>query len=143
MKILSKTFVAGLLAFGLSACGGDSNDDPTPTPTPEPETIVDVAVEAGTFTTLVAALQATDLDAVLDNPDGTFTVFAPTDAAFALLGADTIADLLDDTDTLSDILLYHVISGSEVDATAAVAAAGTTVEMANGDSVGLWLDGHS
>lgn len=144
MKIISKTLLASLLIFGLAACGGDDDDDPTssPTPTPEPQTIVDVAVEAGTFTTLVAALEATELDAVLDDPDATFTVFAPTDAAFDLLGADTISALLADTDTLSNILLYHVISGSEVNAAAAISAAGSTVEMANGDSIGLWLDGE-
>jgi|GEM_PF-221446 len=133
------------LTFGLAACGGDDDDGPnptpTPTPTPEPEltTVVDAAVAAGNFTTLVAALQATSLDAVLDDPDGSFTVFAPTDAAFALLGSDTITALLADTDTLSDILLYHVVSGAEVDSTTAVSIAGTTVEMANGDSVGLSL----
>lgn len=144
MKIISKTLLASLLIFGLAACGGDDDDDPTssPTPTPEPQTIVDVAVEAGTFTTLVAALEATELDAVLDDPDATFTVFAPTDAAFDLLGAETISALLADTDTLSNILLYHVISGSEVNAAAAISAAGSTVEMANGDSIGLWLDGE-
>ncbi|MEM7082908.1 MAG: fasciclin domain-containing protein [Pseudomonadota bacterium] len=74
--------------------------------------IVETAVEAGSFTTLVAALEATGLDQALANPDGTFTVFAPTDAAFDALGADTIGALLNDPDTLSDILLYHVL-GSE------------------------------
>lgn len=141
MKIISKTLLGSLLIFGLAACGGDNDNDTSATP--EPQTIVDVAIEAGTFTTLVAALEATDLDEVLDDPSGTFTVFAPTDAAFDLLGADTITALLADTDTLSDILLYHVISGAEVDATTAISAAGSTVEMANGDSVGLWLDGEN
>ncbi len=71
-------------------------------------TVVDVAVQAGSFTTLVAALQATGLDNVLANPHGRFTVFAPTDAAFAVLGDDAIADLLANPDVLTDILLYHV-----------------------------------
>ncbi|MDJ0877231.1 MAG: fasciclin domain-containing protein, partial [Halieaceae bacterium] len=66
-----------------------------------------------------------------------FTVFAPNDDAFAKLGTDTINDLLADTDTLSDILLYHVIVGQEVESAAAVALAGSMVEMANGDSVTL------
>ena len=82
-------------------------DDPAPA-----LNIVETAVEAGGFTTLVAALQATGLDQPLADADGEFTVFAPTDAAFEALGADTIAALLADTDTLSDILLYHVL-GSE------------------------------
>lgn len=128
--------------MGLIACGSDNDSrlvDPTPQPNPEPNTIVDVAVENGNFTTLVAALDATGLDDTLDDPTRDFTVFAPTDDAFALLGEEAIAALLDDPDTLSDILLYHVIADAEVDSTAAVDAAGTTVEMANGDSVGLSL----
>lgn len=128
--------------FLFQACNDDDDDlvfDPLPEPT---VTIVDAAVADGRFTTLVAALGATGLDATLDDPASTFTVFAPTDDAFALLGQETIDSLLADTDTLSDILTYHVISG-EVDAAAAIAAAGTTVEMVNGDSVGLSLDGDS
>lgn len=74
------------------------------------DTIVDIAVADGRFTTLVAALQATGLDAALQG-SGPFTVFAPTDAAFAALGSDTIAALLDAPDTLASILLYHVVSG--------------------------------
>ena len=96
-------------------------------------TIVDVALASEDFTTLVAALQATGLDATLADESGTFTVFAPTDAAFAMLGEDTINALLGDTDTLSDILLYHVITGSAVDAATALSLAGTNVTMANGD----------
>lgn len=100
--------------------------------------IVETAVAAGSFNTLVAALQATGLDATLSG-EGPFTVFAPTDEAFALLGNDTINALLGDTDTLSDILLYHVISGQAVDATTAISLAGQSVEMANSDSVALSL----
>ena len=99
--------------------------------------IVDTAVAAGSFTTLVAALQATGLDAVLADESATFTVFAPTDDAFATLGADTITALLGDTDTLSDILLYHVISGAAVDSTTAISLAGSNVETANGDEISL------
>lgn len=127
----------------LAACS-DSNDAlPTP-PEPSPEvanTIVDVAIEAGNFTTLVEALQATGLDATLADDAGTFTVFAPTDEAFAALGQDTINQLLSDPDTLSDILLYHVISGDAVNAETALSLAGTTVEMANGDLVALTIRG--
>jgi len=91
-------------------------------PTP-PMSIVDVAVGNGSFTTLVAALQATGLDAVLADLDSTFTVFAPTDAAFALLGDDTINSLLADPDTLANILLYHVVSDASVLQDAAVSIA--------------------
>ena len=102
----------------------------------------ETAVDNGSFTTLVAALQATGLDATLSSTDSKFTVFAPTDAAFALLGDDAINGLLADTDTLSDILTYHVIA-SEVNASAAVASAGGQVEMVNGDMIGLSLDGDN
>lgn len=129
----------------LQACDSDNDtveDLRAIQPEPEAMTIVDVAAANGSFTTLVAALQATGLDDTLDNPDASFTVFAPTDDAFALLGTDTINALLDDTETLSDILTYHVISGS-VDSGAAVAAAGGTVEMVNGDMIGLSLSDGS
>ena len=127
----------------LQACNDDDNTPTQVTPTPEPPaetptTIVDVAVSDGNFTTLVAALQATGLDQTLADSTSTFTVFAPTDAAFAKLGQDTIDALLADTDTLSSILTYHVVSGS-VDAEAAIAAAGTKVTTVNMADIGLSL----
>ena len=75
-------------------------------------TIVDVAVEAGSFETLVAAVQAADLVETLKG-DGPFTVFAPTDEAFAKLPEGTIADLLkpENKETLVAILTYHVVPG--------------------------------
>ena len=127
----------------LQGCGsGTENHEPAPTPEPDPMSIVDVAVANGSFTTLVAALEATGLDVTLSDMDSSFTVFAPTDDAFALLGDDTIAALLDDTETLTDILTYHVI-GAEIDSSAAISSAGSTVEMVNGDSTGLSLDGDN
>lgn len=142
-KLTLRYLLVAVMALGLTACGSDDDNDP-PIPEPEPaQTIVDVASDSDDFTTLVAALEATGLDETLDDEDATFTVFAPTDDAFALLGQETIDALLTDTDQLSDILLYHVISGAEIDAEAAVASAGTTVEMANGQSVGLSLEGES
>jgi uncharacterized surface protein with fasciclin (FAS1) repeats len=140
-KAISFLFVA---VISLQGCGGSSSGyhEPTPEPEPEPMSIVDVAVANGSFTTLVAALEATGLDATLSDMDSSFTVFAPTDDAFALLGDETIAALLDDTDTLTDILTYHVI-GAEIDSSAAISSAGSTVEMVNGDSTGLSLDGDN
>jgi transforming growth factor-beta-induced protein len=75
-------------------------------------TIVDVAVADGRFGTLVAALQAADLAETLSG-DGPFTVFAPTDDAFAKLPAGTIDELLkpESKQALTDILLYHVVDG--------------------------------
>lgn len=138
-KILSVTVLS---VFLLQGCNDNDNDviEQVSQDVVAPTTIVDAAVNDGNFTTLVAALQATGLDTTLADTDAKFTVFAPTDKAFALLGQDTIDALLADTDKLSDILTYHVISG-EVDAAAAIALAGTTVDMVNGDAVGLSLDG--
>lgn len=144
MKNLKVLGIAIISLLFLQACN-DDDDKKVTVVTPPPavtNTIVDVAVANGSFTTLVAALQATGLDATLADTASSFTVFAPTDDAFALLGQDTIDALLADIDTLSDILTYHVISG-EVDAAAAIASAGMTVAMVNGDNVGLSLDGDN
>ncbi|MBQ4811636.1 fasciclin domain-containing protein [Pseudoalteromonas luteoviolacea] len=126
----------------LAACSDD--DDPIITPTPDqPEnSVYDAAKAAGSFTTLVAALEATGLDATLDNTNNKFTVFAPTDAAFELLGTDTINGLLADTDTLSGILTYHVLN-SEVNAETALSLAGQTADTVNGAKVALSLSGDN
>lgn len=72
--------------------------------------IVDTAKSAGSFNTLLAALEATGLDETLQGK-GPFTVFAPTDKAFEALGEETINSLLKDKKALSGILLYHVVAG--------------------------------
>ena len=72
--------------------------------------IVDTAVEAGTFTTLAAALEAAGLVETLKG-EGPFTVFAPTDEAFAALPEGTVEGLLADTEALTAILTYHVVPG--------------------------------
>ena len=136
-KILSVTLLSVIF---LQAC--NDNDEHVITPTEEPNTIVDTAISNGNFTTLVAALDAAGLVSTLDDSNATFTVFAPTDAAFALLGQGTIDSLLADTDRLTDILTYHVISG-EVDASTAISLAGTTTTMLNGDELALSLDGSN
>ncbi|MFL5641107.1 MAG: fasciclin domain-containing protein [Chloroflexota bacterium] len=73
--------------------------------------IVETATEAGSFKTLLAAVQAAGLVDTLQGT-GPFTVFAPTDAAFAALPAGTLDGLLKDPAALKKILLYHVVSGS-------------------------------
>lgn len=87
---------------------------PEPTATPEPELadIVDTAVADGRFTTLVAAVEAAGLVETLKG-EGPFTVFAPTDDAFAALPEGTVESLLlpENKQQLTDILLYHVVSG--------------------------------
>jgi uncharacterized surface protein with fasciclin (FAS1) repeats len=72
--------------------------------------IVDTAVAAGSFTTLAKALQAADLVDTLKGK-GPFTVFAPTDAAFAKLPPGTLEALLNDKAKLAEVLTYHVVPG--------------------------------
>ncbi|GIV13847.1 MAG: fasciclin domain-containing protein [Armatimonadetes bacterium] len=73
-------------------------------------TIVDVAVSAGKFNTLVQAVQAAGLVDAL-NGEGPFTVFAPTDEAFAQIPADTLQAVLNNKEQLTAILTYHVVPG--------------------------------
>ena len=75
-----------------------------------PKDIVETALEAGSFTTLAAALEAADLVSVLQG-QGPFTVFAPTDDAFAKLPEGTVEALLADKEKLTKVLTYHVVAG--------------------------------
>jgi transforming growth factor-beta-induced protein len=88
--------------------------------------IVDIAVEDGRFNTLVAAVQAADLVDTLKS-EGPFTVFAPTDDAFAKLPEGTIEALLADIPALTDILLYHVVSGKVMAADVVTLSSADTV----------------
>jgi uncharacterized surface protein with fasciclin (FAS1) repeats len=95
--------------------------------------IVQVARGAGSFQTLIKALEATDLIGTLSGQGhGTFTVFAPTDEAFAKLGETTLASLLSNPAELKKILLYHVVPG-EYPASSVVSAA--TLPTVNGKSL--------
>ena len=97
--------------------------------------IVDTAIAAGSFTTLVSALQAAGLVDVLKGP-GPFTVFAPTDDAFKKLPAGTVESLLkpENKDKLRAILTYHVVSG---DVTAAQAMKLSSAKTLNGAALKL------
>lgn len=116
-----------------------STSEPAPAAAPEPAPaastlpdIVETAVGAGSFTTLVAAVQAAGLVETLQG-EGPFTVFAPTDDAFAALPAGTVESLLaDPSGALTDILLYHVLS-DKVLAEDVVALDNTAVTTVNGD----------
>ncbi len=98
----------------------------------EQKNIVTVAVEAGQFKTLVAAVQAAGLVETLSGK-GPFTVFAPTDEAFAKLGKDAIADLLkpENKDKLTSILTYHVVAGEYPAAKVVAAKSLKTVQGAD------------
>lgn len=84
---------------------------PTPAPTAaKAPTIVETAVGAGAFSTLVSAVQAADLVATL-NGEGPFTVFAPTDEAFSQLPEGAVSGLLSNPEALTSVLTYHVVAG--------------------------------
>jgi uncharacterized surface protein with fasciclin (FAS1) repeats len=92
--------------------------------------LVDTAVEAGAFQTLVAAVQAAGLVETLKGP-GPFTVFAPTDAAFAKLPPGAVEGLLQDQQRLTAVLTYHVVPGRIMAADVVKLAAAQTVQGQN------------
>jgi uncharacterized surface protein with fasciclin (FAS1) repeats len=104
-----------------------------------PGTIVDVAVGAGSFKTLVAAVKAAGLADTLSGK-GPFTVFAPTDAAFAKLPAGTVESLLkpENKDKLKAILLYHVVKG---DVKSGDLKDGENVKTLDGQSLTIGISG--
>lgn len=101
--------------------------------------IVDTAVAAGDFTTLVAAVQAAGLVDTLKG-EGPFTVFAPTDAAFAALPEGTVDTLLkpENKDQLVSILTYHVVPGAVMSSDLTEGMSAATVQ---GGEVTFTLDG--
>lgn len=103
MRNTIKSLVAGfgmIALMGATQVQADSHD----------KDIVDVAIEAGSFTTLVQAVEAAGLVETLKG-EGPFTVFAPTDEAFAAVPEDVLNSLLADTDALTAVLTYHVVPG--------------------------------
>ena len=104
-----------------------------------PKTVAQITVESGNFKTLVAALQAAGLVETLQGT-GPFTVFAPTDAAFAKLPAGTVEALLADKDRLTAILTYHVVAG-KVMAGDIVRANGAKPATVNGASLDVVVRG--
>jgi uncharacterized surface protein with fasciclin (FAS1) repeats len=118
----------------LAACSSDDSTTSGGTSggadaAPAQKDIVDTAVAAGSFTTLAKALTAADLVTTLKGA-GPFTVFAPTDAAFAKLPAGTLDTLLkpENKAMLVDILTYHVIAGNVKAADVVKLTSATTVE---------------
>ena len=126
MRLIRSIALAATVAFGslTSALAADKD-------------IIDTAVGAGTFKTLVAAVTAAGLVETLKGP-GPFTVFAPTDEAFAALGT-TVDDLLkpENKDKLIAILTYHVIPGKVM---AADLKDGMEAKTVNGETVMIDLD---
>ena len=139
----------GLLLAAAAACSNDPEPTPVPptaTPAatvepvaqePEPMTIVDIAVGDDRFETLVAALGAAGLVETLQG-EGPFTVFAPTDDAFAKLPEGTVEALLGDIPALTEVLLYHVVSG---DVRASDVVRLDSAMTVQGDAVSIEVDG--
>ena len=120
--MLRRTFIAASAALAMTTpmfAGGHSKD------------IVDTAVGAGSFTTLVAAVQAAGLVDVLKS-DGPFTVFAPSDAGFEALPSGTVETLLkpENKEQLVNILTYHVLPGKVMSGD--IAGKSLEVTMVNG-----------
>ena len=129
--MLRRTYLAltaATVIAGTSAFAGSMKKD-----------IVDTAVEAGTFGTLVAAVSAADLVDTLKS-DGPFTVFAPTDEAFANLPDGTVEMLLlpENKDKLTEILTYHVVPGKVMSGDLTNGMEAATVE---GSSVKIMTEG--
>ncbi|GIV83965.1 MAG: hypothetical protein KatS3mg052_0972 [Candidatus Roseilinea sp.] len=141
-------------AIALAACAAPTpmpapTQAPAPTATPQPteapamemKDIVDTALAAGSFNTLAAALQAAGLVDTLKG-EGPFTVFAPTDEAFAKLDKALLEDLLkpENKDTLTAILTYHVVPGK---VTAADVVKLTSAKTVQGEEVAIKVDGDA
>lgn len=123
------TLVLGIAATGFSE---DYKKD-----------IVDTAIEAGSFQTLVKAVQAAGLVETLKS-EGPFTVFAPTDEAFAKLPAGTLESLLQDKAKLQAVLTYHVVAGKVMAADVVKLSSAKTVqgqEVSIDTSNGVKVDG--
>lgn len=144
--------MAAVLMFGTFACTPQAEAPVEEQPVveePAPANdIVSVAKSAGTFTTLVAAVEAAGLAETLMGP-GPYTVFAPTDEAFAKLPAGTVENLLlpENLEQLKSILLYHVVSGNVMAADVvtlneATTVNGAAVSIAVGDA-GVVLNGNT
>lgn len=125
--VIAVLLLSSILAVAAPADNGGAKD------------IVDTAVAAGSFKTLVTALEAADLVGTLKGA-GPFTVFAPTDEAFAKLPAGTLADLLkpENKDKLRAILTYHVVAGKVTAAKVVKLSSATTV---NGQEVRISTSG--
>jgi uncharacterized surface protein with fasciclin (FAS1) repeats len=131
MKRMLLVISFAVLTLGLTACPSDTT--PTPTPTPTPGTIVDVASGNADFSTLVKALGDAGLVDTLKGA-GPFTVFAPTNAAFAKLAAVPTGD------ALKRVLLYHVV-GSKLEAKDVIASAPGTAPTVQGNTFSYAVEG--
>jgi uncharacterized surface protein with fasciclin (FAS1) repeats len=167
MKRLTVLLVPAL-AFAIAACSSSASPSAAPTaastpslapttaaspsiaPSPSADAmakdIVETATEAGSFTTLLTAAKAAGLVETLQG-DGPFTVFAPTDEAFAALPAGTLEGLLADKEALKKVLLYHVVPNAVtadkvVGLTSADSVEGSPIAIAVKDGT-VFLNGNA
>ena len=140
-KVVAVMAAAGVAAAGTAWAGGCGGTTAAKMMQPVKADIVDTAVSAGSFNTLVAAVKAAGLVDVLKG-DGPFTVFAPTDDAFAKLPAGTVENLLkeENRDQLVAILTYHVVPGQVAAKDVVSLSEATTVQ---GQKVSIAVDGDS
>ncbi len=140
MKSLTLVSVWLVIAVVASACFPTAAPQPEPAPAaPAPAALdmVDIAVADGRFTKLVTAVQAAGLVETLKG-EGPFTVFAPTDDAFAKLPAGTFEALAADIPQLTNILLYHVVAGKVM---AADVVNLTTADTVLGQPISIKVEG--
>jgi len=130
MRRTSRTRLAAVLVAAFTLPTVVSAQESTQKDKKPMKNIVQVAVDAGSFKTLVAAVQAAGLAETLQGP-GPFTVFAPTDAAFAKLPDGTVTALLANKEKLASILTFHVVSG-KVMAADLIKSNGATPKTVNG-----------
>jgi uncharacterized surface protein with fasciclin (FAS1) repeats len=132
-NIVIATLAAAVFGLGVSFANAGQHNKTAPAD------IVDTAVAAGSFSTLATALTAGDLITTLKS-EGPFTVFAPTDEAFAKLPAGTVENLLkpENKDQLVAILTYHVVAG-KVEAAQVVKM--TSAKTVNGQDVAIRVEG--
>ena len=158
MRISPKMFLTTTVVVALAACSteapkaavdeGSADAMMDSAATAEPGTIVDVAVGNEDFSTLVAAVTAADLGATLSS-EGPFTVFAPTNDAFAKVDQDTLTALLtpEKKADLTGLLTYHVVAGklTAADVAKAITDGGGTATLTTvqGAELKAMLDGDS
>jgi uncharacterized surface protein with fasciclin (FAS1) repeats len=126
MNKIVNTIAVGVFSLALSAFAFAGGHEPK-------MDIVDTAIDNGSFTTLVTAIEAAGLVETLKG-EGPFTVFAPTDAAFAKVPADTLNALLADKAALAGVLTYHVVAGAVMSGDVVKLDSAKTV---NGQSVAI------
>jgi len=136
-RIVAAALLIAAATVGFAACGEEEQDEGAAStdtsPAPATADIVDTLAADGRFATLITALEAAGLDEALRGA-GPFTVFAPTDDAFAALPAGTLDELLaDPTGALTDVLGYHVVPEAIL----------TTTEFADGEKGATLLEDES